>query len=321
MASVSLSATVVISTLGRPQGCARAVRSVLEALGPTDRLLVVDQSADDATALELDAMLRGDARMSYLRSDRRGISAGHNLGAQHARSDLLLFTDDDCTVSPAWVDEWRKVFARDGGVGIGFGTVACAPFEPGTGFTPHFEPQHSDRHGREVFGRVPGSIGMGANTAVLGLAWALAGGCDECLGVGTRFGGAEEIDLAYRIVRSGFRLAHAAEPVVIHDGFRPGEAASALVQSNALGTGAMYAKHLRCGDLFALRLLTTEIVRSLAQIVSRVMTNRRPLGLRRLKSIAIGVAGSRTLKIDRRLRLYVSPAERRGRAQVQLQHH
>ncbi len=300
-----MSATVVISTLGRSTGCARTVQSVIAALGPADRLVVVDQSDDHETERAVLLAAGVHPRVSYLRSSRRGISAGHNLGAVGASTDLLLFTDDDCVVSRTWADDWRRVFIHDRAIGMGFGTVACEPFDSRTGFTPHFKPEHSDSHSLEVFRQPVGSIGMGANTAGLTRAWLLVGGCDEALGIGTVFGGAEEMDLAYRILRRGFRLSHAAQPTVMHDGFRPGDMASSLVQTNAMGTGAMYAKHVRCGDFFALRLLSQEVINQIGQVASRLIRHRRPLGFRRLRAILLGVAGARRLAIDRARRLYI----------------
>lgn len=303
---MTLSATVVISTRGRPRGCADAVASVLLALGRPDDLVVVDQSEDDATRVELEHRFAGEPRLSYASTRRIGISAGHNLGAAQTRTDVLLFTDDDCTVSQTWIEEWRRTFAADASIGIGFGTVDCQPFDARKGFTPHFKPEHDDVHGIEVFEQPTGTIGMGANTAVSRRAWDVAGGCDEQLGVGTRFGGAEELDLAYRILRLGFKLAHAARPLVMHDGFRPNEAASALVQTNGMGTGAMYGKHVRCRDGLALRLLARDVASQIMQSTVRLATNQRPLGIRRLRSILLGALLSSGLPLDRRRRVYVS---------------
>jgi GT2 family glycosyltransferase len=247
----------------------------------------------------------------YVRSESRGASAARNEGVRQAKGDLLLFTDDDCTVDRDWVQRWCRAFEEEPALGIAFGSVRCPPFDPAHGHTPTFDPgAGSHSHGSELFQRGAGEVGLSANMALRRQVWGGVGGLDEGLGAGSRFPGAEEVDLAYRTVRAGHRLGHIGSPSVVHYGYRPGRSASRLAQGYATGTAAMYVKHVRCGDWFAARLLLTEAWLLLYRVLRGGMTGRRPLGLRSLVAYLKGLATALGSPVDPRRRLYRT--EKRG---------
>jgi GT2 family glycosyltransferase len=298
-------ATIVISTRNRPGQLALAVESVLQDLPVDCNVVVVDQSDDDRTKEAVDKQARGSQAVTYHASSRRGLSAARNHGSRAAPGELLIFTDDDCTVDSGWCEAWILVFASNPRVGIGFGRVGYPPFDRRLGHIPSFELHGKTRtSGLELFRQGASAVGMGANMAVRRDLWELVGGFDEGLGAGTTFGGAEEIDLAYRIARTGSRIVRAVEPTVLHHGFRPRAEASKLVRGYAAGTGAMHAKHVRYGDMFAAQLLAIESLLLLSRAMGRLITGRRPLGLRSLNAYLRGAASSLRLPLDSGCRIY-----------------
>jgi hypothetical protein len=302
-AGTTYRASVVISTRNRADQLAVAMSSILADLPADCEIVVVDQSDDSRTWDVVQRLSRGSQSVSYCISDRRGLSAARNDGSRVATGELLLFTDDDCEVELGWCEAWVRECRGEPRAGIGFGRVTHPPFDPQTGHIPSFDIQAQlPVGGVEVFWS--SSVGMGANMAVRRDLWELVGGFDEGLGPGSTYGGADELDLAYRIARAGRFILRAVTPTVTHYGFRPQAEASALFNGYSAGTAAMYAKHARCGDLYAAKLLAVGTVLQLWRAATGLLTGRRPLGIRSLRGYLIGAASSLRLPVDKARRLY-----------------
>lgn len=86
--------SLIASTLGRDV----EMRLLLETLTQQDdgnfELIVVDQNADDRLKPIL-AQFEGRFPIRHIKSDRKGLDRGRNLGAKHAGGDWLIFPDDD----------------------------------------------------------------------------------------------------------------------------------------------------------------------------------------------------------------------------------
>jgi GT2 family glycosyltransferase len=99
--------SVIICTYNR----APSLRSILEVLkdqtfGPEDfEIIVVDDGSRDATT-EVCEELRGRLpNLRYVRNEtNKGLAASRNRGLAIAEGDHILFTDDDCLPSAAWVE-------------------------------------------------------------------------------------------------------------------------------------------------------------------------------------------------------------------------
>ena len=295
-------ATVIICTRDRAGELTNALASVVAACGDDIEVLVVDQSGDHQSRAVVDRLAGSNPSVTYLRGDRVGLSAARNQGASMARSDLLLFVDDDCTIEAGWAEAWVEAFAANPTVGIAFGTVTYPVADSTPGFVSEFTAEDAT-HGIEIFSR-RGHVGIGANMALSAAALRQAGPFDERLGAGTGFPAAEELDMAYRVVRAGYRLGQVSRARVWHHGHRPGEAGKALYRGYVVGTAAMQAKHARCRDGLAARLVVVEVWDRLAIIVRGLLTGSRPLGVRTLLAYVGGLARSMALPVDSSRRLY-----------------
>jgi GT2 family glycosyltransferase len=305
------SATVVVCTRDRPDDLARALASLTAIRTAGCRVLVVDQSSGPETHAVVREVASRDERVEYLASGRTGLSASRNDGAALATGELVLFTDDDCEVGPDWVDGWCEFFASQPAVAIAFGLVSTPSTHVGYGYIPQYDPgPGTSTWGRETLRHGAGWVGMGANMALRRAAWSEVGGFDEMLGAGARFPGAEETDIALRIVGRGNRLGHVANPAVIHYGQREPLDASRLVKGYRFGTGAMYAKHVRCGDWHATAAMGLDIARLGLRVAGKVVTGRRPTDFNSLRSFFQGIEASRALPVDTERRIFLpAPAE------------
>jgi hypothetical protein len=235
---------VVIVTRNRHDALARCCRSVLTSRDPDLEIAIVDQSSDDATESAI-STLRVDTRLRYHRSPRRGLAAGRNVGFRLTTAPVVAMTDDDCEVGGDWIPEIRRVFAHASPTSVAFGSVLAGPHDAALGFIPTC-PVQDEFVGTRLRDKVR-LDGMGACMAVRREVWKALGGFDELLGAGTSFMSAEETDFCLRALLSGFAVEVTPKMAVVHHGFRPHGDAAALGFGYWYGTGAAFAKLLRCG--------------------------------------------------------------------------
>jgi mycofactocin system glycosyltransferase len=218
-AAVTPEATIVIPVRDRTAGLAATLR----ALGDTGPVV----SVDDGSAFPVEgATVRHDSP--------RGPAAARNTGWRAAGTELVAFVDADCEPAPGWLDLLLPHFA-DAAVG------AAAPRIVSRGCTYERQRSPLDLGPREALVR-PGSAVAYVPTAALVVrrqALAELGGFDEAL----RFG--EDVDLVWRLVRSGWRVRYEPGARVVHPA-RP-DLAGWLEQRYQYGrsTGPLGVRHGR----------------------------------------------------------------------------
>jgi hypothetical protein len=78
------------------------------------------------------------------------------------------------------------------------------------------------------------------------------------------------------------------------------------MRAYGIGDGAFYFKHVRCGDLFALSLLTRHVARlSARELLSAVGVRRRGSLATYLLSCFMGMRESLRFSVDRSRRMYL----------------
>ena len=255
------------------------MRAVLAQRGaPPFELLVIDQSADDATRhavaravadagperavlVEYDAGRDGRAhpeplpeseraqeipRVVRVRSHETGRSRALNAGWPLARGEWVAIIDDDCEPEPdwlAWLDaEARRAGPRD----VVAGRVMPGPIPPGKAFPPA---TLMDPLPAEYAGRIDRDL-VHPNIALPRGVFEEIGPFDPRLGVGTPLPGGEDNDFGYRLLRASWRILYRPAPTVVHRAWRSEEERATLKRSYGIGQGAFYAKHLAAADTF-----------------------------------------------------------------------
>ena len=297
--------TVVIPTRGRPDLIGRSVRAVLANDHPAFDVLVVDQSDDDGTRRAVEAIATTDARLRYVHTMPPGLSRAYNVGARMATADVLAFTDDDTVADAGWLTAVDRAFATQPDAELLYGTVALPEELAGAaGEVPVLPIARAERLDRRSGFRI---YGMGANFAMKRSLFERLRGFDEVLGGGGPLRSSQDFDLQYRAYRAGAVVLLRPEASVDHYGLRTSEQWPATLRAYAIGDVSFYLKHIRCGDVTALRLFCRNIGRLLLRQLLHLAGGRRTSQLPYLRAYAEGARASLRYAVDRRTRLYRIP--------------
>jgi len=188
-----------------------------QTLPPTE-MVVVDNASTDGSVAHLRARWPG-VRVEALPTNA-GFAAGNNRGAADARTDALVFLNNDTEVDPGWLQALVRAAEADPGRGLvaskvvyldrpelidsaGDGYLRC-----GGGLKRgHGQPVTLADVSGEVFGA------CGAGFLIRRNLFEELGGFDEDF-----FMVYEDVDLSYRARLSGARVWYAADAVVRHAG-------------------------------------------------------------------------------------------------------
>lgn len=294
------SVSVVLPTRNRQEHALACTRTIV-ANPDFIELVVVDQSDGDGTKRALSEI--DDARLRYVATDTRGVTAARNLGIDLTRGDVVAFTDDDCRVPADWVATLASVFENDPDAAVVCGRVHVPEELLDRGFTESFEPEVREWQGRyPPFGR---DWGITANLALRRTTAEKVGKFDPMLGAGAPLRSGGEPDFLFRVLRGGLKVVNAREVSVDHLGVRKhGEESQRLMRGYGRGTGAALFKHVRLGDLDAVGVYAGFVAANVRRVVKNLATGQRPSGLGYLLSFVSGSVDSYRFRVDKQRRSF-----------------
>lgn len=245
--------TVVLPTIGRPE----LVRQCLESLAAcdprADDILVIDSSDGDAVS---DAVADFAPVARRIRCAAPGLGTAFNLGLREARHEIVLLTNDDCTVEPDWVERGHAHASANGDA------IVTGRVRPRG--DPELVPSTiDDVTAREYAGN--GAFVLYTQCMAFHRTPVLEfGGFD-----GSIRPSAEDNDLSYRWLRAGRRIRYEPDLVVWHHDWRTPEQLARLYVGYGIGQGMVYGKHLRQGDVAILRHVAGALYWSLRAAAAR----------------------------------------------------
>lgn len=295
--------SAVICTRNRADLIAQAVGSVLANEYPNFELVVIDQSDTDATRQALADLIVAHPNLRYIHTTRVGLSAAYNAGIANTSGPIIAFTDDDCVAPKDWLRRVAQVFAEEPEADLLYGQVlAPASLRGMDGVVPELFIHERQRIGRPYGFRI---YGMGANFAARRRLFERIGGLDEVLGGGGPLRSSQDFDLQYRVYRAGLITVLAPEVVVEHYGLRSKADWPKTLTAYGIGDGGFYMKHVRCGDLFAARLLLKHLANILLRQAAKLVL-RRPSNANYIRGLFRGLRESFRFRVDTRRRVYIA---------------
>jgi GT2 family glycosyltransferase len=244
--------TVVISTLDRPEVLRRCLDAIVHGSALPAEVVVVDQSAAGTAAPEVARATAAGLAVRHVRQDRRGLSASQNLGVRTATSALVAVIDDDCVPGVEWLaTACRRL---QGSFPVGLVTGPVFPLPPEGNRTIAVSTRTSTTARVFTWPAMPWDVGTGGNFAVLRQRYLDVGGNDERLGTGTPGRAGNDLDLFYRLLRSGVPAAYDPGMIVHHRRSTVDERRTRR-WGYGFGVGACVGKWMRGGDRYALVVL------------------------------------------------------------------
>ena len=296
--------TVCIATRNRGSSIADTLRSLSASQYRDFDIVIVDQSADDATEQAVRHCADG-LPVKYIRSASAGLSRARNLCIEHARGPIVSFTDDDCEVGEDWMERIVESFRDHPDVAEICGSVLAGPHDQRLGFIPTY-PITARKRVNSPWAKWREG-GIGANMSFRLDVLRVVGAFDEVLGAGGPLYTCEDGDMTYRVLRAGYCVLQLPEAYVIHHGKRDWNEGQVMMYRVGVGVAAAYMKHLRLLDLAAVPLLLIEWARCISW--KRLFLLQPHVGLRRFLGYGQGLGVSFRYSIDRQSRTYKAPQD------------
>ena len=120
MTKYSTFVSVIIPTYRRPAALAECLKALAQTDYPQQRYEVV--VVDDGGDVLLDPVYQKFCHIMTLRilyQDNAGAASARNRGAAASRGEVLVFTDDDCTVASGWIRALVTATDRNPGALVG----------------------------------------------------------------------------------------------------------------------------------------------------------------------------------------------------------
>jgi GT2 family glycosyltransferase len=203
--------SVVVATCDRPDALARCLDALASGTLPPDEIVVVDQGF----GAQEPRLPHGSIRVVVVPQERLGLSAARNGGVARASGDIVAVTDDDCVPAPGWLAAIVGALTAEEQISAVTGPVLPlgAP-----GPDAHAVSTRASRVRRvHRYPATPWNVGTGANFATHRRVLVALGGYDERLGAGSYGAAGEDIDLLYRLIRTGASVLYEPEALVFHE--------------------------------------------------------------------------------------------------------
>lgn len=202
-------------------------------------MLVDNNSTDNTQATAKAVAAKASIPVHVLSEPRPGVCRAKNTGARHATGKVLVFTDDDCVMSPDYLTDLHKHYAADAdpvvrGGRVELGDKADLPITIKT----------DDTLARLSDWSHPGGFIHGCNLTMASAVFEKIGGFDEEFGPGAVFVAAEDTELLFRAREHGIPVEYVPDMAVHHfHGRRDYGQIAKLWRQYQIGNGALIAKY------------------------------------------------------------------------------
>jgi glycosyltransferase involved in cell wall biosynthesis len=232
--------SVIIPTYNAEKTIAQNLLALVKQQCPSQyEIIVVDDGSNDSTAKIVEKMIEdfgNPKKVRLIRSNHRGPAAARNIGIKEAQSDIVLFTDADCTASEKWISSMVEPFFTDPSVaGVG-GTYQMPNEGSMTGRFVGYDIAYRHTRMSESIDHI-GTY----SAAFLKKALLEVGLFDESFTQAD----SEDNDISYRLTDRGYKLIFQPKGLVCH--LHPSKVGQFLKRQfqRAYWRAALYAKHPR----------------------------------------------------------------------------
>jgi GT2 family glycosyltransferase len=239
-----LAVTVAVCTRDRASDLPACLDALLALEYPKLDLLLIDNAPSDR---QTETLLRDRyPSIRYVREPRPGLDWARNRAVIEAHGEIVAFTDDDVVVDPHWAGVVAGVFEADPQVMAVTGLVIPDELETeaqrlfetyggfGRGFVRRWYRAPAGRPLAMVRGGT-GKFGTGANMAFRRSLFDSIGGFDPALDVGTVTNGGGDLEMFFRVLKTGHTLVYEPAAIVRHRHRRSYESLRTQIANHGVG--------------------------------------------------------------------------------------
>ena len=222
--------TVCLCTYNRREELERCLQSIAaqENISEVQEVLVIENGCTDGTAEWLQNVARKNfpIQLRVESEPKLGIAHARNRAWRECNSDIILWTDDDVTMRPGFVEAHMRAFEIEGTVLTGGRIIPRFPDGTSQSMLELFDQKYGGPAGGYDFGNKPRLIGfedsqieyppIGANFGIARSSVEGKNPFKEYLGWGKRLVPGEETLLFLELMRSGAICRYVPEGVVDH---------------------------------------------------------------------------------------------------------
>ncbi|MGE5846426.1 MAG: glycosyltransferase [Ignavibacteria bacterium] len=252
--------TVAVCTRNRAENLELCIDSLLKLKYPKIEIIIIDNSPSDYSTRNLvkqfnekiGSASNNSKTLKYCCESIPGLNWARNRAVREAQGEIIAFTDDDVVVDEYWIDELVKLFddAPDvmavTGLVVPFKLEYCPEylFEQYGGFGRGFNRiwyrwsginENGKKEKAAKFFGGTGKFGTGANMAFRKKVFEKTGMFDPSLDVGTPTNGGGDLEMFFRIIKSGFSLVYEPNAIVWHRHRETYEDLKIQIRNNGIG--------------------------------------------------------------------------------------
>jgi len=238
--------TIICCTDGKKlEKLRNCLESILNNKYNKFELFIIDQSQENVVRELVDSF--GKQRIVYFRVKPLGLSYARNFAIENVKTNVVIFTDDDCVVEKKWIYAFEEIYKKYPNIVGLYGRVLPYGFDDDSKFC------HAviDREDECVYSRpiIPyKKLGHGNNMSFKIEVFKKVGLFNEHLGVGSKLKSGEDTDMVYRILRRGLLIAYSPYPLVYHDNWVPLSQALNMDFGYITGSVVIFVKYLLQGE-------------------------------------------------------------------------
>lgn len=262
--------SIIIATLNRHECIRNCINSVLNQKYRDYEIIIIDQSNNSLTEDIVNEYKSYDNNcIIYRKTHRKGISIARNEALSLVTGDFVCLLDDDAEYKTDFLLIACEILTKDKDIVILSGKVIDKNTKKTflSGMNDDFSEKLTFKN---LFMKFTSSS-LIINSSEL----KIQQGFDENLGVGSKFGSAEEIDLILRINYFNDNIFYFPTLIVYHPYIDPIEIGSIKAYNYGKGFGALCKKHLiKYKNFKLMRKFIASIIRNLGGIVLNVFSSK-----------------------------------------------
>jgi len=239
--------SILIASRNRPEQLMVCLESIENNKFKSYELVIGDQSSRNCSYKKI---LSKKNKVIYIRSTKIGKAKILNEMLGKARGEVITFTDDDCIVSKDWLRNVYNYLKLNPTIAGVYGKIlAHKPSNNKNLYCPSTVVRNNNIVTSDPYIDVCGTLGIGNNMAFRRDVFNKVGNFKEWLGVGSiSINGAEDVELSFRLLKSGYSLAYNPKISVYHNRWLTKYAYEKLVLGYTCGEIAFYSYYLLMGD-------------------------------------------------------------------------